>query len=166
MTRSSWAALGIMLLICGSAASKVRKVQLSQPDQLIIGRRTFFDFGPPFNYYEVLSLRSSGLNTSIQRIRVTPSADACTRPATVEVVTASINETLQHLLGGTNPCSIPEKDLRRELKRCKRCLVFSGAEVVMQVLCGDHSRNIRMDVLDRDMFDPHPMTRPSTLRGP
>lgn len=28
----------------------------------------------------------------------------------------------------------------------------------MQVQCGDHSRNIRMDVLDRDMFDPHPMT--------
>jgi hypothetical protein len=65
---------------------------------------------------------------------------------------------MSDLLGGTNPCSIPEKDLRRELKRCKRCLVFSGADVVMQVTCGGEDRRIRMDILDRDMFDPHPVT--------
>lgn len=28
----------------------------------------------------------------------------------------------------------------------------------MQVQCGDQNRDIRMDVLDRDMFDPHPNT--------
>jgi hypothetical protein len=118
--RSSLAALGTMLFVCGSAAPKVRKAQLPVPAQIIIGRRTFFDFGPPFNYYEVLSLRSSGLNTLIQRIRVTPSGDACIRPAKIESAAASINEALPDLL--------------------------------------DHSRNIRMDVLDRDMFDPHPIT--------
>jgi TonB family protein len=53
---------------------------------------------------------------------------------------------------------IPEKDLRKELKRCKKCLVFSGADVTMQLQCGIQSHRIRMDILDRDMFDPAPKT--------
>jgi len=60
---------------------------------------------------------------------------------------------MSDLLGGKNPCTIPERDLRRELKRCKRCLVFSGVDVTMQVGCGDRIRMIRMDILDRDLFD-------------
>ena len=156
MTRSI-GALGMMLCICGSVIPQVRKSQPPSPDRLLVGRRTFFDFGPPFSFYEVFSVRSADRGALIERITVAPSADACT-PATVETATASISETVADLLGKTNPCSIPEKELRRELKRCKRCLVFSGADVVMQVQCGDQSRRIRMDILDRDMFDPHPTT--------
>lgn len=33
-------------------------------------------------------------------------------------------------------------------------MVFSGAHVTMSVQCGTQTRLIRMDVLDRDMFDP------------
>ena len=89
---------------------------------------------------------------------MTPPGDVCTQPATVQVATSSIGDSVADLLGGTNPCTIPEKDLRRERKRCKKCLVFSGADVVMQVQCGGQSRRVRMDILDRDMFDRHPVT--------
>jgi periplasmic protein TonB len=48
--------------------------------------------------------------------------------------------------------------LRSELKRCKNCLAFSGANVAMQVQCGTEIRIIRSDILDKDMFDPKPNT--------
>lgn len=31
----------------------------------------------------------------------------------------------------------------------------TGADVTMQVSCGGQSRRIRIDILNRDMFDPH-----------
>jgi TonB family protein len=62
------------------------------------------------------------------------------------------------LLGNTDPCLIPEKELHKEAKRCKKCLVFSHADVAMQVQCGGRNRIVRMDILDRDMFDPHART--------
>ena len=147
------------LFICMPATPQRRKPQPPAPDQFLIGRRTFFDIGPPFEFYEILSVRAAAHGgTLVERIQVTPPGDVCTQAATVEVATGSINESVADLLAGTNPCSIPEKDLRRELKRCKKCLVFSGADIVMQVKCGGEDRRIRMDILDRDMFDPHPVT--------
>ena len=150
---------GAAVLICTAATPQKRKPQPPTPDQFLLGRRTFFDIGPPFEFYEIFSVHSAANgSTLVERIQVTPPGDVCTQPATVEVAAGSISESIADLLGGTNPCSIPEKDLRRELKRCKRCLVFSGADVVMQAKCGGESRRIRMDILDRDMFDPHPVT--------
>ena len=37
-------------------------------------------------------------------------------------------------------------------------MVFSGANVTMQVQCDGHPRVIRSDILDKDLFDhaPHP----------
>jgi TonB family protein len=52
--------------------------------------------------------------------------------------------------------------LRRELKRCKKCLTFSGMNVTMEASCGGVSRRIRMDVLDRDLFDAKPNTPENT----
>jgi hypothetical protein len=147
-----------VLFLCVPAVPQVRKQQAPQPDNFFLGRRTFFDFGPPFEFYEIFSVRSTSGGTLVERLQVTPPGDVCTQPATVQVATSSIGESVADVLGGTNPCTIPEKDLRRELKRCKNCLVFSGADVVMQVQCGGQSRRVRMDILDRDMFDPHPVT--------
>jgi hypothetical protein len=130
-----------------------------------MGRRTFFDFWPPFEFYEIFSVRAGNKGALVERIQVTPPGDVRTQPATVQVATSSTSESIADLLGGTNPCTIPEKELRRELKRCKTCLTFSGADVVMQVQCGGQNRRIRMDILDRDMFDSHTVT-PSTLLGP
>lgn len=80
------------------------------------------------------------------------------QPAKVETAVASLSESVEALLGGENPCAIPEKNLRREMKRCKKCLVFSGADTNMRVQCGKQNRIIRSHVLDRDMFDVAPST--------
>jgi TonB family protein len=136
----------------------VIKAQTAERDHFVIARRTFFDSGPPFEFYELISVQSQGNGATIERITLTPETDLCTRATTLEQGTASISASVADLLGRTNPCTIPEKELRRELKRCKRCLVFSGADVAMQVQCGEQTRRIRMDVLDRDMFDPAPKT--------
>jgi hypothetical protein len=83
---------------------------------------------------------------------LTPPAIKCVVPAKVEIATASLKESVASLLQ-KNPCAIPEKELRRERKRCKECLVFSGAEVTMQVQCGSERRLLRSSVLERDWFD-------------
>ena len=123
------------------------------PEQFEIGRRTFFDFGPPFDFYEILIVRPDASGASVERILLTPPGDKCFAPAKVESAQAKISETVATLLGSKNPCTIPEKELSRERKRSKKGLVFSGADVAMQVRCGDRTRLIRSEILDRDMFD-------------
>jgi TonB family protein len=147
-----------LLIFCGSASPQDRHSALPLPDQFAMGRHTFFDFGPPNDYYELLLVRPAPAGSSIERVLLTPPGDACIQPAKIEVASASVKESVAALLGDTNPCTIPEKELRRELKRCKKCLVFSGANVAMQVQCGTQTRIIRSDILDKDMFDPAPNT--------
>jgi len=69
---------------------------------------------------------------------------------------------MEELLQSKNPCAIPEKELRLERKRCKKCLVFSGVDVTMQVSCGGKDRQIRTDILDRDLFASAPDTPKNT----
>jgi hypothetical protein len=123
-------------------------------EQFEIGRRTFFDFGPPFNYYDLFVVRPTVKGTSIERITLTPPVDSCTRQAKVELASGSINGSIAALLGSTNPCAISGKELHRELKRCKHCMGYSGSIVAMEVQCGGRSRLMRSDILDKDMFDP------------
>lgn len=127
---------------------------MTRPNHFEIGRYTFVDFGPPFSFYEVFVVRPTATGASIERITLTPAGDECISPAKLETAAGSISEPPVALLGSTNPCDIPEQSLRRELKRCKNCLLFSGANVVMRVQCGNQIRLIRSDILDRDMFDP------------
>src|SRR5438105_15850555 len=79
----------------------------------------------------------------------------CSLPPKIEVAKATTKQSVAELFGKTSPCKIPERDLHRELKRHKHHLVFSGANISMQVQCDGQSRIIRSDILDRDMFDPH-----------
>jgi hypothetical protein len=143
-----------ILIACSHAVSRDRKPVPMPPNQFEIGRHTFFDFGPPTDYYEVFVVRPAGNGSSVERITLTPPGNQCVSPAKVETASASINESPAELLGSTNLCAIPEKELRSEMKRCKHCLVFSGANVVVQAQCGDKTRLTRADILDRDMFDP------------
>jgi hypothetical protein len=76
----------------------------------------------------------------------------------VEFGNAFLAASISDLLAGSNPCNIPERALRKERERCKKCLVFSGAQITMSVECGSQTRLIRMDILDKDMFDPAPHT--------
>jgi hypothetical protein len=132
----------------------LQKMSIPLPEQVVIGRDTFFDFGPPFHYYEVIWVRPEPTGSRVDRILVTPPGDTCTQPATIELTTVVVRESIGELLQRTNPCTIPEKELHRERKRCKHCLVFSGANVTMQAQCGNEQRLIRMDVLDRDIYSP------------
>ncbi len=152
-----WAFLCALLLSGTLVFSKDRKT-VAVPDQFEIGRRTFIDIGPPFDYYELLVVRPMGNGASIERILLTPPGNVCTQPAKVEVVSAPAKESVASLLGSMNPCAIPEKELRRELKRPQKHLVFSGANVAMRVRCGRDTRIIRSNVLDRDLFDENPGT--------
>jgi hypothetical protein len=142
-----------VLVACIPALPRDRHPASPQPNQFEIGRRTFFDFGPPFDFYEVFLVRPTENGTSIDRITLTPAGNACIQPAKAEIRSTSVSESVATLLGAANPCTISEKELRRELKRCKKCLVFSGAKVSMRVQCGTQTRIIRSDILDKDMFD-------------
>jgi hypothetical protein len=153
-------ALAAMLML--ASGSNAAKPVAPQPDGFLIGRRTFFDFGPPFEYFEVFSVQTAGKGTRMERIQMTPPGDKCAQPAAIEASMGSIDETVSDLLGSKNPCTIPTKELNREIKPCPHCMTFSGADIVMQVSCGAETRRIRMDVLDRDMFDAHPATTEHT----
>src|SRR5579859_425945 len=131
-----------------------RGATASQVTQFEIARHYFVDFGPPFDFYELFIVRSVEKGTSIERVTLTPPGDACLSPARFETATGSLTDSIPALLGKADLCKIPEKELRRELKRRKKGLVFSGANVTMQVQCGNQPRLIRSDILDRDMFDP------------
>lgn len=128
------------------------------PTELVIGRHSFIDVGPPFNFYEILLVRPEASGATVEKITLTPPGDACFQPATIEDVNAHLSESVPDLLGKTNPCSISVKQLRKELDRRKKGLVFSGVDVFMQVQCQGQERVIRADILDRDMFDPTPNT--------
>ena len=123
-----------------------------------LGRHTFFDFGPPTDFYELFLVRPTATGTGIERITLTPAGDACTQPAHIEVASAEMKESIPSLLNNADPCAIPEKELSRELHRCKHCAVYSGADVAMQLECRTHTRIIRSEILDKDMFDPRTRT--------
>jgi TonB family protein len=142
-----------VLILSGQASSQKRQIASTQPNQFEVARHTFFDFGPPTDFYELFIVRPTGGGASIERITVTPPGNICIAPAKVEIAHASITESPSALLGSKSVCGIPEKELQRERKRCKHCLVFSGANVVVRVQCGAEIRLIRSDILDRDMFD-------------
>jgi len=152
----------VVSLIAASANPREHHAQ-AVPDQFVIGRDTIFDFGPPFDYYDVFVVRSSAGGSTVERITLTPAADACYGLAKMEVARAQLDSSVADLLGGTNPCAIPEKELLREAKRCKHCLVFSGARLTMQVPCGGKMRLIRFDILEQDWFLAHPNTPKDTL---
>jgi TonB-like protein len=128
------------------------------PTQLTIARHTFFDFGPPNDFYEIIQVAQDGSELSVQRALVTPAGIACVQPAKVELSSATLRVSMNELLQSKNPCDIPEKELRREQRRCKKCPVFSGVDVTMQVTCAGKDRLMRTDILGRDLFGSVPNT--------
>jgi TonB family protein len=150
----------LAILMPGIAGAQA--AQPGFPNQVLLGRHTFFDFGPPSDFYEVLSLKDQGYSTSVERILVTPAGNACIQPPTVETKIANIGKPLAEIMQGKNPCNIPEKALQQERKRCKHCLNFSGVNVTLSVSCEKGDRQIRADILDKDLFDRSAKTPPNT----
>lgn len=142
---------GVAILVPGIA--RAQATHTGFPSEVFLARHTYFDFGPPFDFYEIMSLKDEGSSVNVERILVTPAGNACVQPPSVEVKAVNIGKSLHELLQGKNPCDIPEKALRRELKRCKHCLKFSGVNVSLMVSCKSGDRRIRADILDADLFD-------------
>src|SRR5579862_8407476 len=117
-------AIWALAILCGVVAPQERQLTPRAPDQFIIGRHTFIDIGPPNDFYEIFLVAPSANGALVDKITLTPVTDVCFLPAKVEVTSASIAESPAKLLGTQNPCTIPENELRSELKRCKDCLVF------------------------------------------
>lgn len=152
----------IVLVVLAILLPSIAGAQPTFPNQVLLARHTFFDFGPPFDFYEVLSLKDEGSSTSVERILVTPAGNACIQPPTVEAKVANIGKPLAEIMQGKNPCDIPEKALRQERKLCKHCLDFSGVNVTLSVSCIKGDRQIRADILDKDLFDRSAKTPPNT----
>lgn len=151
------------LTFCSAAAGQQRTVTRAPlPEQFELGVHTFFDFGPPFDFYQLYVVRPAENGTKVERLIFTPAGNKCLAPAKLEMSSASLRASVRELLENKNPCAIPNKDLKRELKRCKKCLAFSGSNVRMQVQCGGGTRLIRSNILDRDMFDSNPHTPANT----
>lgn len=152
----------LLLVLSSRSACFAQERSTQMPDKLVIAQRTFFDFGPPNDFYELISVTRARDGLDVERLLVTPEGQACVQPAKVESRVAEVHESMESFLHGKNPCAIPEKDLHRELKRCKHCLTFSGMNVTMLASCAGKERQIRMDILDRDLFDPRAGTPENT----
>lgn len=131
------------------------------PNEILIARHTFIDVGPPNDFYELITVTNDKTDLIAERALITPAIDACALPK-VEISRAIFPSSMNKLLENRDPCDIPQKELRKERQRCKNCLVFSGADISMQMACGGSNRTIRMDILDRDIFDKAPNTPSQT----
>ena len=120
---------GIVTLLCSMGMAQ--SGSSPTPDHLLVARHTFFDFGPPNDFYELIQVEARGNGLLVQRVLVTPPGSACVQPAKVEYESGTLNETMDALLESRNPCQIPEKELHRERVRCKKCLAFSGVDITM-----------------------------------
>lgn len=141
---------------------QTKKAPAERPSQFEVGDLIFFDFGPPFQYYNLFVVRPTETGTEITRFIFSRPGDKCFTPVKLEMSTSVVKQSVAELLGAKNPCGIPENQLKKEAKRCKHCLVFSGSDVIMRVTCGGQRRLIRADILDRDMFDPNAKTPENT----
>jgi hypothetical protein len=156
-------AILLVALVCGCTGFAKDGPSLPPvPDRFLIARHTFIDVGPPNDFYEIISVHGASTGTTVEKVTLTPAGDACVQPPTVEMAASAISDPVSVVLEGRNPCAIPDKALRKELKRRKQGLAFSGAEISMHVQCGGKERIIRADVLDRDMFDPNTATPENT----
>lgn len=150
--RKLFVVVSFALVLTGMCVAQGRKAQEPFPSEVVIGRDSFFDFGPPFNDYDLTFLRSEGEKTDVERVSLTPPADTCDPRAEIEMAQVRLDESLTSILHGTDPCRIPEKASKVELKRRNKGRVFSGMAVSIQVECAGGTRVIRADILDRDIF--------------
>jgi hypothetical protein len=149
-------------LLCASRISVAQSKSAAMPESLVIARDTFWDIGPPFNYYDLIQVTNTSDGLSLDQVLVTPHGQACVQPAAVEERSVVLHKTMSEFLEGRNPCAIPEKDLNREIKRCKKCLVFSGVNLTLQASCGGSDRQLQMNILDRDIYDSRAPTPTNT----
>src|SRR5207248_364111 len=89
--------LALWLLSCIAAAQKHPEA-IPKPTSFVIGDLTYWDFGPPFNYYTLFIVSPSESGTHVDRVLLTPPGIACVQPAKIEVASASLREPIDSLL--------------------------------------------------------------------
>ena len=156
-----------LLLISAGGCSLVRAQdsRIAQPEEIIIGRHSFFDFGPPMNFYEVYVLRVEGETTHVDRLLLTPPAGQCNEQTTFEWQTAVIRVPLTALLLDKDPCSITDKQITHEAHRKRDHLQFSGADLVMRISCSGRKRLLPIQLLEEDLFSDRPKPPTQTSWG-
>jgi TonB family protein len=151
----------LALLICSYAGAQEA---VFPHKEIFLAESDFIDTGPPFDFYNLYRLTATAHGTDIERVSITPAAGSCALP-TIEMKIAHMNDGLSNLLAGKDPCSIGERAARKEAKRCKHCLTFSGVHLSMQLSCGGTLRTIKYEVLDRNLFAEKPNTPAATSRS-
>ena len=153
--------LGLLLSV-GRAASAQDAAKAVEISRFVVGVDTYFDFGPPFDYYEIFIAVPIQQGTKVEKFTLTPLAHKCYAPEKTEYVENVTTLSAKKLLLGVDPCKISEKDLQREQRRKHKELNFSGANISLQVSCGGKERTIQASVLERDWFLSHPDTPKNT----
>src|SRR5271157_5127921 len=87
-------AICAVLVLCSSAVAQEPGVNSNQPSEFEIARRTLFDFGPPFDYYELFLVRPAANGSLVERIILTPPSDSCSASAKLETASKSLSESV------------------------------------------------------------------------
>jgi hypothetical protein len=145
-----WCSLTIPLV-------NAQQTNLNDAKEILIGRLSYFDFGPPFDFYDVIRLQENGSQVRVERVLLTPQA-GCFQPAKAEFGEGVVSGSVRDLLAGVDPCRISDRQIEKERKRRKKGQVFSGVNVTVQLQCGPKARVLTADVLDRDLYAAHPDT--------
>jgi TonB family protein len=157
----------LFLLLYGMTISAVRtsgqeSSKSTDDSGFVLGVNTFFDFGPPFNYYEIFVVIPIAQGSKVEKFTLTPVAHKCYAPAKAEYAENTTSLSVKELLIGVDPCAIRDKDLKKEAKRKHKESNLSGANLSLRMNCGRNVRTIEMRVLERDWFLKHPGTPKNT----
>jgi hypothetical protein len=160
--RASHSILLALLFFPGAAASGQESTKSIEGPGFVVGVNTYFDFGPPFNYYDIFVVTPTPQGSKVGKFTLTPLVHKCYAPEKTEYVEKTTKLSVKELLAGEDPCEISENDLKREQKRKKKGLNFSGAQISLQLSCGGETRTIQASVIERDWFLAHPGTPKNT----
>jgi len=153
--------LGSVLLFADRTAAQ-QALPLGEDSGFVLGVNTYFDFGPPFDYYEIFVVKPAQGGSKLEKFTLTPPANKCWAPEKTEYVGNSTPLSVRDLLAGEDPCKISDRTLKKEQKRKAKEGNYSGARIALQVSCGGISRTIQTSVLERDWFLAHPGTPQNT----
>jgi TonB family protein len=153
----AWVLVGL-----AAAASGQEAPNSTGDSGFVLGVNTYFDFGPPFDYYEIFVVSPTKEGSKVEKLTLTPPANKCYAPEKTEYAEKDTTDSVRDLLAGVDPCKITDKDLKKERNRKKAEANFSGAILRVQVNCQGQSRMMEMNVLERDWFLAHPGTPKDT----
>ena len=116
--RDSFFILTILMLFSDLSFSKDRAVP--PPTDFVVGQLTFFDFGPPFTFYDIFIVHGEGDRSVIKKIALTPKGAMCMQPPKVELVSGAIPDPVTALWAGKYPARFQTKKLRGSNEKKER----------------------------------------------